>query len=125
MYVYPYLEERWGPNLEITVGAALENFFYTLWALVWSKNKVGPPLDPPLNNNNNNNGYYICSKTIAHNNYHTNESSILQGHQGEHDYCSKKRRFTVQNTKKCNCPAQIHVREIVAYPGYKVTYTCV
>ena len=93
-----------------------------MWA---SKNKVGHPLNPPNNNNNNSNnnvnsGYYIFSKTTAHNNYYTNESSKIQGQQGEHDYCSKKTRFMVQNTKKCNCPAQIHIREIVAYPGYKV-----
>ena len=43
-----------------------------------------------------------------------------QAGEGEHDYSAKKRRYMVQNTKKCNCTAQIHMREIIAYPGYKV-----
>ena len=37
----------------------------------------------------------------------------------DHDYCGK-RRYMVQNTKKCNCTAQIHMREIIVYPTYKV-----
>ena len=38
---------------------------------------------------------------------------------GDHDYCGK-RRYMVQNTKKCNCTAQVHMREIIVYPTYKV-----
>ena len=38
---------------------------------------------------------------------------------GDHDYCGI-RRYMVQNTKKYNCTAQLHVQEIILYPTYKV-----
>ena len=36
------------------------------------------------------------------------------------DFVFKKRRFLVQDTRKVDCAAQIEMREILAFPEYKV-----
>ncbi|XP_031551338.1 uncharacterized protein LOC116288650 [Actinia tenebrosa] len=47
-----------------------------------------------------------------------NQSTLLQD-TGDH-FSFKKRRFLVQNTKKFGCPAQVIMREVMQFPGYKV-----
>ena len=36
------------------------------------------------------------------------------------DHCFRQNKFLVQETKKMNCPAAIHVQHIVKYPDVKV-----
>lgn len=35
---------------------------------------------------------------------------------------SKKRRNLAQDTKKMDCPAAIHIKKIVKFPEYKVSF---
>ena len=37
------------------------------------------------------------------------------------DHCFRQNKFLVQETKKMDCPAAIHVQHIVKYPDVKVS----
>ncbi|XP_028415032.1 uncharacterized protein LOC114538114 [Dendronephthya gigantea] len=39
----------------------------------------------------------------------------------DHSYNHPKRRFLVQDTKRCGCPARIHMRKIVKFPDFQIT----
>ena len=38
----------------------------------------------------------------------------------DHDFCTKKRRRTLQATRKKNCKATVAIREIIYFPNYKI-----
>ena len=47
--------------------------------------------------------------------------TVLLPHQNE-DHSFKKRRFLAQNTVKFDCPARIHLSEVIKFPELKVLF---